>query len=843
MSPRSLPALLAAAALLLSTPARAQQWLQDCGDPASPGILPIGYPGSPGFAWKEPLYQWMSQFGDADFDWVQPPKFIDPGDVYGATGPGCSTNPVWQGLGAPERTQIEQYWLLVQGDFPVPMAWFTYDPHLFTVEAMEEENTCEALLPDLAWGDGLAFFANWQYPGNPFGPGTGNDLVLKRRLAVWLGAQLILLDRGHYDTQPPYTPAWTGLHDHPLQGSGAAAVGSELAAVLGELAWTYLNIEDTLAPNEQVWFETALEMYAERVDYWGAFNQHSNRGIRATHALYYAWAATGSSDVWVWYQDSLVQFFDASGGNWVPGGYWRDDRGMDLNYGGSNLMSAVRTMQIDTSGVPQFVTDAVSDAFELNAHLTVPDVDGRWLSPNVFNSRTSQGPTWMLAPYAYQSYYGAFNRFLPALDLRLPWAEAYMRDQPGIGTRTPYYNVQSANFHGHLGCDSQYAQYINPQLLGQLAAPDPWPPLWESQDWGVPLSTLENHDVSLWPSWWADVQQSQGTGMSHNDNLELMPTELHGPYLRNFADKFIFAKYGQPGLGLEYSASLHVGEIGFLNSGAESGWGGGQLVNLWAPDGGSFVLGRRMGVNNPPFDDWAQWRRFPWHTVTLRTDDDRIATSARIFTPTTQVFLLAQEPPAASIPAALAGVGAWGAPPTVPEDVATSAIVHVRGQIGPDGRQESNGAPMWTGVLNSPVDYHRSFVFTKTSLFVRTEVGAGGAGDLLTEAWETLPIWNRGVVDQATMLDATIRLRSLTQGWVTATTGTNGIVPMVQDIIVVRNGRQMKIRLDQPRGVRVDGVWQHGQLQSRTLLVNLLPAGCGAACVLQPTRLTWQIDM
>ena len=823
------PAALIGAALLVSPPAMAYR-AQGCIMNLNVGQLPIGQPGEPGFDWKDPLMQWIAAQPQAAYTWDTPPQFVDPQPAYNLGS--CPATSAWPGLTASDRREIEQYSLLLYGDFAPPYAWFNHKPAWFTLTGMIDPASCDVYTPDMAWGDRLAFWATWDYAGNPFRPGTPNNLVLKRRLAAFVFEQLIMLDRGHYDTPPPYVPAITGVHDHPLAGAGAVNNGAELSAALGELAWTWMRVRDGVPQNLWPFVEEALETYAERVHLWNPFDQHSNRGIRSTHALYYTWEATNSSHVWQWYRDALKQFYHPIGGNWVEGGYWRDDRGFDMGYGGSNLISAVRTMQIDQVGVPSFVTDAVTDAFDLAAHLVLQDVDDRWVTPNVFNSRTRNGATFMLANRPSESYYGGTNRYFGALDLRLPFAEAFLREEDMLAPHMPMaYDPNDPLHTERIACDAQYAGYIN-AAMNNLPAHPLWPALGTSEDWGTPPSTFELHQPSLLRSWWDDV--------AADPDLERFPFEFDGPYLRSLGDKFVFAKYGQRGRGQEFAATLHVGEIGFLNSGHEAGWGGGQLVSFWSPQGGPYILGRRLGVNNPPVDDWSQWRTFAWHTVTLRTVNGDLATSARILTPNTQISMLAAAPGAAFTRDALAGAGAWASPSTVPEAQATSALVRVKGTIGVDGRRESDGAPL-PAVMTQGVDYERAFLLTGRELFVRTAVGGGWPADTLTEAWETLPLWDRGTITQAGLADARIDIASTSQGSVDGTWGTGGVFDDVTSVQVKRADGVMRILFDEPQRVWIDGVWSGGELISRTLLIDLLPPGCGA-CALQPHELIYRIE-
>lgn len=861
-------ALAGLAAPLALTPLGAHASLQNCVEGVS-GELPIGGPGDPGYTWKASINDWLAQLDPYDFHWVEPLTLVDPIQAYGAgyapNGNFCSFgNQVlpapWPGVGPTQQLHIEQFWLLNGTKFVVPWTWFTHDPKIYTLEQMTDESTCSVRTPGLAWGDSLAFFASWEYAGNPFRPGRANNTVLKRRLAAWLGLQLIMLDFAHYGSSGAflsYPYPGPPRFEHPLPNTAGLnpAVadmlnGAELSGQLALLAWNFGHIRDILPDNVDLAYQEALLTMAERVNLWNPYYPQINRGIRSTYGLGYVYEQTQDSDAWTWYQAALDQFFAPQSGNWIAGGYWRDDYGLDLGYGGSSLMAGERVVSEDP-GVPAFVHEAVATSQELVAHLALPDLDGHWVSPNAFNARTSRGPVVGVAASPRESYYGGVHRYLLGLAADLPFARAFLRDVQYLGPQgQDALDPRVLGFHENLAClGAGLVAFINP-LLGQPTGGGsmPWPDLTRSQDWAPPPTYVENHTTDLLVNLWNDLDQAPADA--------LMPVERGGLAIRNFADRFVFGRFDAGG-GTAYAAGLHLGEVGSIAGVGESGFGGGQLAFFWTPDGGPTLLGARKGRSTGTAtsdDNWIEWRTFPQHAVWVRTAAGNVTTSARIVTPTTEVFTLAQAPTPTTLDDALQGTGSWSSPPTVPDDQATAVLARVSGQIPAMGHSTAvaNGAP--TPTLTAPIDYKRTFLMDEAGIWVESTLGVGHPGDNVTELWESFPVWHRDTASQPTIAAPIILLHSSTQGVVDASLGTATPVADVGMIEVLREQGTTVIHLDDSeRTVQVTGPnnlgahhgpWSLGTRVSQTVLVDRLPPGCalGPGCPVAPDRFRYFIE-
>lgn len=872
-APLTVAALAAVVAVAPSAAHAASSQVQNCVQGVS-GELPIGGLNDPGYLWKKEIADWMAHLTPDDFTWVEPLVLVDPIQAYGAGyapngnlcpfGNGVQDAP-WPAVGAPEQLHIEQFYLLVGTQFVFPWQWFTQDAEYYTLDHMIDESTCEVHTPRLAWGDSLAFFASWEYAGSPFRPGLANNDVLRRRLASWLGLQLIMLDWSHYNASGAFQPYAYGPHPvlgprrfaHPqpyAPGMNPFASdmrnGAELSGQLALLAWTFGHVRGILDPAVDQAFSEALLTMAERVNVWNPYDPQINRGIRSTYGLGYVWEQTQDPDAQVWYQDTLTQFFDPSVGNWIPGGYWRDDYGLDLGYGGSSLMAAERAVSEDPS-VPAFVLDATALSQELVAHLALPDVDGRWVAPSEFNARTSKGPVEGVAPSPRESYYGGVHRYLLGYAAGLPYGDAFLRDMQYIGPEgATALDPRVLGFHENLACISAgYVGYINPLMSQPMSgAEGVWPDLTRSQDWMPPPTFVENHTTSLLVDLWDNYD--------HHPLDSRMPVELAGqPAIRNFDGRFVFGRFGGAGSGSEYAAGLHLGEVGSIGGINESGFGGGQLTYFWTPEGGPTMLGLRKGRSSgfvASMENWTEWRTFPQHAVWVYTTAGNVSTSARIVTPNTEVFPLAQDPTGTALDAALDGTGAFVSPPTVADAQATAVLARVSGQIPALGHSTASTNGPIVPTLTTPIDYKRTFLMGEAGVWVESKIGDGYGGDMVHEVWETFPVWGRDTYAQPTIADPLILLNSSSQGTVDASLGTVAPVEDVWMIEIFRDRGHTVIHLDDSeRTVMVTGpanatagLWELGTRQSQTILVDRTSPGCfpGPGCRVHADRFRYFIE-
>lgn len=305
-----------------------------------------------------------------------------------------------------------------------------------------------------------------------------------------------------------------------------------------------------------------------------------------------------------------------------------------------------------------------------------------------------------------------------------------------------------------------------------------------------------------------------------------MPIEEPGTTIRRFGDSFVYGRFDGAGSGKVFAAVLHVGEVGQLFGGGESGFGGGQLASLWTEEGGPTLLARRKGRSSgdpSKNDDWAQWRTFPVHAITLRTKTGRVASTILDHDPGAAISPLAVAPLPGQIGDALAGYGAWSSPATVPEDQASAVLATVKGEIPAIGYGELSGlGPS----LLADVRYRRSFLMADGGIWVRSTLGGTHPGEKLTDAWETVPVWNRDTSIQGSLLDTTIILHSAQLGPVDASHGSGGRVPDVDLVEIVRGGETTWIHFDHKRDAMVGATWRLDHQESHTLLVDRLPASC-----------------
>jgi hypothetical protein len=272
--------------------------------------------------------------------------------------------------------------------------------------------------------------------------------------------------------------------------------------------------------------------------------------------------------------------------------------------------------------------------------------------------------------------------------------------------------------------------------------------------------------------------------------------------------------------------------------------GGGQLATFWSPWGGAFIRTLRKGYNNEftpdTVDQPYEWRSWAMHAVSLLAytpdptgwfDDVHApwTTSARILDPNPHITFYTKPVPRGDIRDLLAPEYACSERADTVDgdpDVDASAVrVHVCGEI-------PVLEPRWAGLndpaLSAPLAYERTFYINPQEVFVSTTItpGADHAGDIMAEAWETIPLYSQENPGPVNYGRATIWLHAPGYAAVDATWGS----PPVRDVTVVTVARAegvMRILFDTPQTIAVSDDEDFGAPGyvygfNRNLMIDLL---------------------
>lgn len=860
--------------------------LQNCPAPsktASPR-LPIGVPGPQAtrmFAEKTELRSFIANLTLGDVSLPAPlPPFGNPVDLYHLTPATQNTGGVCQPgitlpgtLPAADAQELERLWAMFAqyDDAQDRPALYMLSLHAqdFLLPAMEDVATCDAHTPGMDWDPMVSWLANWEYPGNPYHTDASLRRAVKLRGASWLALQLIMLDWNHWGgVLPTAAPSGTTFTHPPpgLASNGVSSemnVGFELAGHLGHLAFTYLQVKDALPVSTRVAMETLLRMYAERLHVWGPYGQQNNMAIRATFGNLFVHQATGDPAVLGYYQATLAGFFgNQSGGRFFPAGYFTDDGRFDSGYNGWNILHVLRLLQLDTNP-PQELLDAATTLFDLHGHLTFRDPDGSWYSPNAFNTRSFKGAIGKATEgHPRASSGGGIQRFLPALQPfpglpdGLPFAYAFMRDAPYLGPQdtTPWIpgghlDPTSPTFYRDLICQ---LSDVPGQLTSTSQVLPPgapyrarWPQMPQDRDYAMPTLAVTLHRSPALQTWAQNV--------AAKPELEDFPFDAEGPLTRSFDDELVYAKFtGPAGSGRPYAALIHAGPVspsdhyvgGTTQPGyIPAGFGGGQLSMFWGPFTGASVRGMRHGYNNTPADDWAEWRAWPIHAVTLLSAAGDWTSSARIIVPSTDVTYYGKGIPSAQLAPQLDQNPCLGWPvpepalATPPTTTAPAVLVRVCGDI-PDQLRRFGPTP--AQVLAAPMPYQRAIYADEDGMYVRTTVSPF-VNDPLNEAWETLPIYDQYWPTVTNYPAADILLFDVYGQMTLATAGMAPVSDVVR-VYVARADGAFQVLFDQPERVGVSPDWLKGYAKSNNLMIDLgrgaLPGSLGG-----PVTVGYRIEM
>lgn len=243
---------------------------------------------------------------------------------------------------------------------------------------------------------------------------------------------------------------------------------------------------------------------------------------------------------------------------------------------------------------------------------------------------------------------------------------------------------------------------------------------------------------------------------------------------------------------------------------------------FWGPFTGAASRGMRRGYNNNPSDDWAEWRAWPIHAVSLSTTGTDWTSSSRIVTPSTEVFYYGSRPPADQLeydiqlfpcPGGHIPVEDWQVAPT---ENAAAVLVRVCGDIPAQTHQFQVGP---TQVLHAPMPYSRVFYVDEDGVRIKTTIQPSPA-DVFAEAWETIPLYDQFVASRTNYAGTQILL---IDGNGVGQLASPGIapVPNITSVYVTRAEGAFRIVFDTPQVVGLSAEWSKGEAVSCNLMIDL----------------------
>lgn len=432
---------------------------------------------------------------------------------------------------------------------------------------------------------GMAWWATWDFPGNPYRPGTKNSTALLYRAAVASMVDMIMTEN-YFEKNPPRS--------------------DYLGGVLIRHAYVYKQTKHLMPKEVRVAYEAGL--------------LHSFRLLETLRP-----SGTGGGDmetfqiVGMWYVADELDYFDLKSA-WkkramqVIAQNFKGDNathqhggGIDLSYDG--IARYFITWAVAASKDPD-LSAVLRQMDHFKSELIFPEPDGFTSGPTHMNTATAMYPADDQWSFEYRDF----------METAITTENAYLHNQ----VRRPKWfrentlltvNEMREGLSRVIGYANKFHQ--TDQLI--TTAPEPW----------------------VKPAHWIDIDYSthiyQGglyktlSGL-HRENSEqlVLPVADKKSYVHVYGEEMATFKFD------DYAGAIHFGNVHNRWAGNISGFGGGAISNLWTADGGSYIQGRTRGAQTQAPDTWEDARdplQWSTHALTGITADGKSFSSARILHP------------------------------------------------------------------------------------------------------------------------------------------------------------------------------------------------------------------
>lgn len=504
---------------------------------------------------------------------------LDPGDLELTVAP----------PGDGDRESLYRMWLLTLDRVPrigrkrsAPSV--SAPARLFLLKSIEGP---ESIMRPPSWPEPLTWFANWDYPGNPYYGST----PLKLRAFVTASTLMMLVD--HLQENSPEL--------------GVSRTDS-MAHHLVLFAYCLPGLRDAVPPEVAQAYETGLRKLATRMLAWGPGGEDIAMDLAAAVGLYYTGEALDDDGLRQQAKEYARPLF-TDPEFFHPAGYFVSQGAYDASYNGQPRFYAV---WLALASGYDFTREPIRRCYRLRAHLSLPEPDGTVTGPCHFNWRTSRD--------AYHDQYE-----WPFRD----YGAAMLTDEAAHLTKLP--TDEELATAGELRVKEFVTQikenpgYAKPEELeAQPWYFRPWPNSWSFPQ---PINYAQEHYLS------GSLARREKLEAENSPLLKL-PLDRDENFVRTFDQVFTVAKQD------DVAVVLHTGPIGQQTRPGQShfagpyGLGGGQLSAFWTRPTGAIILGRRGGMNTAEsFDLLEQWKLWPQHAVSGTAANGRVFTSGQIRVP------------------------------------------------------------------------------------------------------------------------------------------------------------------------------------------------------------------
>jgi len=466
------------------------------------------------------------------------------------------------------QDNLYRTWLMT-GFYSTPRTeGLRYPAARFTLQAIEGD---QVYLP-YSWPHEIAWWAQWNYPGNPF----YGSRAIKLRAFVSAAVDMIMLDRAHE--------------------RGSYRRSDYLGGTLIWLGYTYGVVKDVLPPEVQAAFEEGLMKFFTRIEQWGPTGAFGDMDAMAIVGMFYTAQAIGDPalmDRVQIYATRVINLMLSEGMEIHQGGY-------DASYNGIAIFF-LTWAALATNW--EMLTQLVDQFHYVKSHLTLPEPDRTFYGPSHFSSNTSAdvaNDQWSGSPprdigAAMVSDHALYLAFGGRSGRAWAWAV------PDVSRMTQA--VQS------------WMTSINSALNSPL---NPNPSAWGERHWVRSESGTFAADYYR-PGTYARLVQL----LQSASPLTVAPFSRQENFVEHLMGTraFLSAKFPRYGVIL-YTGRLS-GQVDPI-----SGFGGGNLSAFWTPQTGSVILGRRRGFQGSNIDRWDEWRTWPVNAMSGAIPDGRAFTTA-----------------------------------------------------------------------------------------------------------------------------------------------------------------------------------------------------------------------
>ena len=414
-----------------------------------------------------------------------------------------------------------------------------------------------------------AFFADWNYEGNPH----YNSRSVKLRAFVAAAIDMMMMDQAHDEGD----------------GDRSDFLGGQLI----QWAYAYKVAKDVLPDEAKEAFEDGLIRMFEKLEKWGPTGIHADMDTRAAPGVLYVAESVESEDLSKRAYDYIDTILDR---HFKPAGYIDHGGAYDASYNGISLYHL--TWAAYMSEYPPLV-EALEKMVKLKSHLTLPDPDGDRNTPHHSNSSSpsdAAGDQWT----THFRNAGIAGLVDGVGELALLGSENI------VNASTMLENME---YRAGLINGSSGREDFDAPISGG-------PGQWKREHWtethfnAIALNYKKGHYSKL---------------RSAGDQELKLPFERKNNFVESFDDKFLVAKqdgYGTILFNDRLSWWTKEGQTEKLN-----GFGGGNLSAFWTPKTGTVLLGVARGTRfgGHDLDDWAMW---PVHALSGETENGRAFSSA-----------------------------------------------------------------------------------------------------------------------------------------------------------------------------------------------------------------------